>query len=118
MSARMGIDIGGTFTDFAIVDERTGATTLHKLLTTPADPSLAVLKGIGRLLDAAGVRPALATALFKDGHLSLVRSAKLATMTVPQFAAHVSRLGIAVIRLDAQEAARDMDTLEQWLATS
>jgi len=52
----MGIDIGGTFTDFAIVDERTGATTLHKLLTTPADPSLAVLEGIGRLLDAAGVR--------------------------------------------------------------
>jgi len=66
----------------------------------------------------AGVRPALATALFRDGHLSLVRSAKLANMPVSQFAAHVSRLGIAVIALDASETARDMDTLEQWLATS
>ncbi len=70
------------------------------------------------VLDMAGVRPALATALFRDGHLSLVRSAKLANMPVSQFAAHVSRLGIAVIALDASETARDMDTLEQWLATS
>lgn len=70
------------------------------------------------VLDASGVRPALATALFRDGHLSLVRSAKLACMPVAQFAAHVSRLGIAVVRLDALESNRDMDTLEQWLATS
>lgn len=32
--------------------------------------------------------------------------------------AHLSRLGIAAVRLDAKEAARDMDTLEQWLALS
>ncbi len=80
--------------------------------------ALMVGMGASGVLDVAGVRPALATALFRDGHLSLVRSAKLAAMAVPQFAAHVSRLGIAVIRLDAAEANRDMDTLEQWLATS
>jgi len=65
-----------------------------------------------------GEKPPLATALFRDGHLSLVRSAKLAGMGVPDFAQHVSRLGIAIVRLDAKEAARDMDTLDEWLAAS
>lgn len=70
------------------------------------------------VLDAAGVRPALATALFRDGQLSLVRAAHLAQMPVARFVQHVSRLGIPVIRLDAQETGRDMDTLDEWLASS
>lgn len=70
------------------------------------------------VLDAKGVRPALATALFRDGALSLVRSAKLAEMPVAQFVAHLSRLGIPVVRLEAQDAVRDMDTLDEWLASS
>jgi predicted HTH domain antitoxin len=70
------------------------------------------------MLEARGVRPALATALFRDGHLSLARAARLAEMTVAQFAAHVSRLGIPVVRLNEQETRRDMDTLEEWLAAS
>ena len=72
----------------------------------------------GGLLDAKGVKPALATALFRDGHLSLGRAATLAGMEAGQFASHVSRLGIAVIRLNDVEATSDMDTLEQWLASS
>ena len=47
---RLGIDVGGTFTDFALVDDATGATHTHKQLTTPADPSLCVLAGIDFLL--------------------------------------------------------------------
>lgn len=70
------------------------------------------------MLEARGVRPALATALFRDGHLSLARSARLAEMAVAEFAAHVSRLGIPVIRLNAEETRRDLDTLDQWLASS
>ena len=70
------------------------------------------------VLDAQGVKPALATALFRDGHLSLARAAKLAQMTLSDFATHVSRLGIALVRLDADEATRDMDTLDAWLASS
>jgi predicted HTH domain antitoxin len=70
------------------------------------------------LLQAQGVRKALATALFRDGHLSLARSARVAEVPVAEFIAHLSRLGIAVVRLDADEAARDMDTLERWLASS
>jgi len=70
------------------------------------------------VLDFAGVRPALATALFRDGHLSLLRAARLANMSVAQFVSHVSRLGIAVVSLDATAAARDMETLDEWLAAS
>ena len=70
------------------------------------------------VLESKGVRPALATALFRDGHLSLVRSARLAQMSVSEFVSHVSRLGIPAVRLNAQEATQDMDTLEEWLAAS
>ncbi|MFQ5973828.1 MAG: hydantoinase/oxoprolinase N-terminal domain-containing protein, partial [Alphaproteobacteria bacterium] len=56
MSYRLGIDIGGTFTDFALLSERDGRMVIHKQLTTPADPSRSVLTGIPVLLDKAGVR--------------------------------------------------------------
>lgn len=80
----------------------------------------AVLVGIESLegLDAKGVRPALATALFRDGNLSLARAARLAGMGVSEFASHVSRLGIPVVRLEGAEAGRDMETLDEWLASS
>jgi predicted HTH domain antitoxin len=80
--------------------------------------ALMVGMNLAGVLDARGVRPALATALFRDGHLSLARAARLADMPLGEFVAHVSRLGIAVVRLDADEAARDLDTLDAWLASS
>jgi N-methylhydantoinase A len=55
MSYRMGIDIGGTFTDFAMIDDSSGAATLEKLLTTPEDPSIAVLAGVRKLLESGNV---------------------------------------------------------------
>jgi predicted HTH domain antitoxin len=84
------------------------------------DTPEAVLAGIESLgvLEAKGVRCALATALFKDGNLSLARGARLAEMSVPKFVTHLSRLGIPVINLSAEETKRDMDTLEEWLASS
>lgn len=50
MAFRIGIDIGGTFTDFALIDDHTGAISIHKQLTTPKDPSVAVLEGIDAIL--------------------------------------------------------------------
>lgn len=70
------------------------------------------------VLEARGVRPALATALFRDGNLSLARSAELAGMPLGEFVRHVSRLGIAVIEMSAEETERDMETLDEWLASS
>ncbi len=68
-----------------------------------------------KIIGMPGVRKALATALFKDGDLSLARSARLAEMSLSDFIAHVSRLGIPVINQTAEEMQQDMDTLEQWL---
>src|SRR5580658_3708265 len=52
---RVGLDIGGTFTDFILHDAATGAVRLHKRLTTPADPSVAALEGLEELVAAAGI---------------------------------------------------------------
>ena len=68
-----------------------------------------------KIIGMPGVRKALATALFKDGDLSLARSSKLADIPLADFIAHVSRLGIPVINQTADEVREDMDTLEQWL---
>ncbi len=43
---RLGCDIGGTFTDFVLVNDETGAFSIYKCLTTPSDPSDAVETGI------------------------------------------------------------------------
>jgi len=52
---RVGVDVGGTFTDFALVDDASGAVTTHKQLTTPHDPAEAVLEGVAVIAAAAGL---------------------------------------------------------------
>jgi len=51
MNYRLGVDIGGTFTDFALFDTRSGSMAVHKQLTTPEDPSIAVIAGTRTLLE-------------------------------------------------------------------
>jgi N-methylhydantoinase A len=51
--ARLAVDIGGTFTDFAV--ESGGRRWTHKLLTTSRAPELAVLEGTGQILKGAGL---------------------------------------------------------------
>ncbi len=55
MSWRVGVDIGGTFTDFYLLDTTTGQVRIHKTLTTPAAPEQAVVEGLARLLAALEV---------------------------------------------------------------
>src|SRR5580658_2284346 len=52
---RVGLDIGGTFTDFVLCDAATGAVRLHKCLTTPQDPSQGALAGLAELIAGAGL---------------------------------------------------------------
>ncbi len=70
------------------------------------------------LLEMPGVRVALATALFKDGSLSLARAAKVADTPLVDFMQHLSRSGIPVIQGSAKEVKKDVETLEAWLASS
>jgi N-methylhydantoinase A len=52
---RLGVDIGGTFTDLALLEEQTGTLVTGKTLTTPEDPAEGVLIGLKRLLTQHGV---------------------------------------------------------------
>ena len=55
---RLGVDVGGTFTDLIYVDDEAGSILIHKLASTPDDPSQGTIQGIEELAARAGVTPA------------------------------------------------------------
>ena len=54
---KIGIDVGGTFTDLVAVDD-TGRSTLTKVASTPEDPSIGVMAGLDRLAQILELSPA------------------------------------------------------------
>ena len=54
---RIGVDVGGTFTDLIYVDDEAGTVIVHKTPSTPADPSEGTVKGITELCSMAGIEP-------------------------------------------------------------
>jgi N-methylhydantoinase A len=63
MSSRLGIDVGGTFTDLLLFDERSGEMRLLKTPSTPHDQSIGILDGIQQLIAETGVAASDVTAL-------------------------------------------------------
>ncbi len=59
---RLGVDIGGTFTDFALLDEATGQLAVLKVASTPARPAASVWDGVTTLTARQGVGPDAITA--------------------------------------------------------
>ncbi|NYJ03836.1 hydantoinase/oxoprolinase family protein [Petropleomorpha daqingensis] len=55
MSYRLGVDVGGTFTDVLLVEEGSGATWRAKTASTPADQAVGVLHGIEKVCADAGI---------------------------------------------------------------
>jgi N-methylhydantoinase A len=55
---RIGVDVGGTFTDFTISNTETGENLYYKLPSTPADPSTAIVDGIAEILREFSIAPA------------------------------------------------------------
>ena len=51
MSYRLGVDVGGTFTDFLLINESDGSTYTAKVPSTPEDSSIGVLNGVARICD-------------------------------------------------------------------
>jgi N-methylhydantoinase A len=58
MSYRLGVDVGGTFTDLLLIDEESGTTHTAKVPSTPEDSSIGVLNGVERICSESGVDPA------------------------------------------------------------
>ncbi|RAY12629.1 hydantoinase/oxoprolinase family protein [Actinomadura craniellae] len=58
MRYRLGVDVGGTFTDILLIDEETGQTFRAKTPSTPHDQSVGVLAGMRKAAAAAGISPA------------------------------------------------------------
>lgn len=57
MSFRLGVDVGGTFTDLLLVDEVSGQTYMAKVPSTPEDSSVGVLNGIDRICEESDIDP-------------------------------------------------------------
>src|ERR1041384_832843 len=61
---RLGVDVGGTFTDLIYVDDEAGRILVHKLATTPDDPSEGTVTGIRELTEQAGESPSVLDQVF------------------------------------------------------
>ena len=92
-TVRIGVDVGGTFTDLVLHDSRRDLVHTGKLLTTPDDPSEAIINGIARLLQETDLRAT-------DLH-SIVHGTTLVTNTI------IERTG-AVVGLITTEGFRDV----------
>ncbi|MFT5329658.1 MAG: N-methylhydantoinase A [Parasphingorhabdus sp.] len=57
MGYRLGVDVGGTFTDLLLIDEATGQTFRDKVPSTPSDPSQAVINGARGLCERQNIAP-------------------------------------------------------------
>lgn len=58
MAYRLGVDVGGTFTDLLLFHEESGAFWRHKTPSTPADSSIGVLTGVDAICAEASITPA------------------------------------------------------------
>jgi N-methylhydantoinase A len=57
MAYRLGVDVGGTFTDLLLIDDETADLVRVKTPSTPADPSEGVLVGVRRICEESGIEP-------------------------------------------------------------
>ncbi|WP_447761293.1 hydantoinase/oxoprolinase family protein [Sphingopyxis panaciterrae] len=58
MTYRLGVDVGGTFTDLLLFQEKTGEFWRHKTPSTPHDSSEGILNGVDAICEKAGITPA------------------------------------------------------------
>ncbi len=89
----IGVDVGGTFTDFIALDDERGTVHVHKMLSTPENPARAILDGLRTLAEERG--------------LPLAEVAHLAHGTTVGTNALIQRRGAAVA-LITTEGFRDL----------
>lgn len=60
----IGVDVGGTFTDLVYCNLETGDLAIHKVSTTPDDPSRGVMRGVQDICDQVGIAPSEISQVF------------------------------------------------------
>ncbi len=75
------------------------------------------LKG-DAILDGPGIRLALATALYREGSVSLGSAARFAELPLGEFIQYVSQLGIAVVHGTPARVRQDLDAVQEWRKSS
>jgi N-methylhydantoinase A len=99
----LGIDTGGTFTDFILFDEATREVRIHKVLSTPAAPERAIMQGIRDLaVDTHG--------------LTLVHGSTVATNAVLEGkgvrTAYITNTGLADVLTIGRQARKELYNLQ------
>jgi len=84
----------------------------HLALVTRHGHPLFICVPFSEELVQYGVYAALAESLYKECAISLGRAAKLAHMSIPEFTAHLSRLGIPVVDYDGSELEEELRYFE------
>ncbi len=79
MAAKLGIDVGGTFTDFFLVQDGE-APLIHKTLSTPHDPSIAVIEGLKHLAESQ--EPAVSLPVFAGSIETIVHGTTVTTNAI------------------------------------
>ena len=125
MAYRLGVDVGGTFTDLLLLNDESGEAWRDKVPSTPHDPSVAVVDGTRAICQKAGVN-ASDVALFMHGttvatntvltstgaRVGLVTTRRLSSGAADRPFLRARRLG----RLDHLEQAADRS--RRWNARS
>ena len=101
--AYLGVDTGGTFTDFILFDENTGTVSIHKVLSTPDAPDRAILQGLSELdMDT--------------GDLLLVHGSTVATNAVLEGkgvrTAYIANKGLADVLSIGRQARKELYNLQ------
>jgi N-methylhydantoinase A len=101
--AYLGVDTGGTFTDFFLFDENTGLVSIHKVLSTPDAPERAILQGLAELdMDTTG--------------LLLVHGSTVATNAVLEGkgvrTAYITNKGLADVLSIGRQARKELYNLQ------
>jgi 5-oxoprolinase (ATP-hydrolysing) len=91
---RIGFDIGGTFTDFVLLDRQDGQIHLHKRLTSSDDPSRSAMLGLEELMELASIQLA-------DVH-DIVHGTTLVTNAI------IERKGVSRLGLITTKGFRDI----------
>ena len=91
MALKIGVDVGGTFTDFLLMDQE-GHSEIYKVLSTPEDPSLAVMKGF---IDMAERKDLNISSFLKEVEI-IVHGTTVTTNAV--LTGHVAKTGLLTTR--------------------